>query len=406
MKKSGIYLHYPPYITDVYGREILIDGNADIFSSNFNVSEPHVAYSHVLEYDGASNGYKRYSFTDYEDFPHDSENRNIESTGNNNRPDPSSIVGSSKITSGSQKRGLLKEIRYFDDEGRADGYEKYGYYYGNNDFEPNDPNAPDPFPSDVVIAVCPIVGGGIAMKVDQGRPALKEEVRMEGKRENSPVRQISYTHNDYDLVHKKTIIDSNGTKQITATTYACDTTGGVYDVMNSKNLISYPIEITVNQGGGETMRKKIEYHQNGMDIAAEYLSYGDGPMEQSISYDRYDEKGRLLQSTTSDGMVRSYVWRDAYCHSPIAEFVNADYDAVMGAMSTINDNYDKIDLLRENLPEAQVTTYTYKPLVGITSSTDARGVKVHYNYDYFGRLTSITDDDGNLIEQYDYHYKQ
>jgi uncharacterized protein RhaS with RHS repeats len=63
-----------------------------------------------------------------------------------------------------------------------------------------------------------------------------------------------------------------------------------------------------------------------------------------------------------------------------------------------------INNLRTQLPNAQVTTYTYKPLVGMQSMTDPRGVVTNYNYDSFGRLKSVAKV-GRQEEWYDYHYK-
>jgi YD repeat-containing protein len=53
---------------------------------------------------------------------------------------------------------------------------------------------------------------------------------------------------------------------------------------------------------------------------------------------------------------------------------------------------------------ALITTYTYNPLVGITSQTDPNGVATYYEYDSMGRLWRINNDKGNVLKQYDYHY--
>ncbi|MBB6239889.1 YD repeat-containing protein [Pedobacter sp. AK013] len=55
--------------------------------------------------------------------------------------------------------------------------------------------------------------------------------------------------------------------------------------------------------------------------------------------------------------------------------------------------------------DAQVTSYTYQPLVGMTSMTDAKGMITTYEYDAFQRLKAIKDQNGNILKQTDYHYK-
>ncbi len=53
-----------------------------------------------------------------------------------------------------------------------------------------------------------------------------------------------------------------------------------------------------------------------------------------------------------------------------------------------------------------VTTYTYRPLVGIDSATLPNGCTVYYEYDGLGRLSRIVDHDGNVVSTNSYNYRR
>ncbi len=65
----------------------------------------------------------------------------------------------------------------------------------------------------------------------------------------------------------------------------------------------------------------------------------------------------------------------------------------------------QIDELRLYPENSFMTSYTYKPLVGITTETDANNKTLYYEYDSFGRLVYLKDQDKNIIKAYEYHYK-
>jgi YD repeat-containing protein len=65
----------------------------------------------------------------------------------------------------------------------------------------------------------------------------------------------------------------------------------------------------------------------------------------------------------------------------------------------------QIDELRLYPAGAQMTTYTYDPLVGMTSATDPNGTTTYYEYDGFGRLQAVKDQEGNVLKTYQYHFQ-
>jgi YD repeat-containing protein len=64
-----------------------------------------------------------------------------------------------------------------------------------------------------------------------------------------------------------------------------------------------------------------------------------------------------------------------------------------------------IDELRLYPQGSQMTTYTYSPLMGMTSQCDVDSRVTYYTYDALGRLRYIRDQDGNIIKTYQYHYQ-
>lgn len=62
------------------------------------------------------------------------------------------------------------------------------------------------------------------------------------------------------------------------------------------------------------------------------------------------------------------------------------------------------DDLRLHPSAALMTTYTYDPLIGMTSATDANNRTTHYEYDGFGRLSLVRDQDKNILKKICYNY--
>ena len=74
------------------------------------------------------------------------------------------------------------------------------------------------------------------------------------------------------------------------------------------------------------------------------------------------------------------------------------------AAITISGN-GLIDEVRLYPANAQMSSFTYEPLIGMTSKCDVNNRIEYYEYDSFGRLKMIRDFDGNIIKSFDYQYQ-
>jgi YD repeat-containing protein len=143
-------------------------------------------------------------------------------------------------------------------------------------------------------------------------------------------------------------------------------------------------------------------------------STGGNEFDVQVTYDLYDGKGNVLQITTKDGIVTSYLWGYNQQY-PIAKVIGATYEQAIGFvdMSVINNPNVSDNALRTELAKirnglvssnAMVSTYTYAPLIGMTSETDPNGRTTYYEYDPFGRLMHLRDSKNNILKKYCYNY--
>ena len=162
-----------------------------------------------------------------------------------------------------------------------------------------------------------------------------------------------------------------------------------------------------------TSRQKILYHYfvNCYKPQKIQQAKGSNPLETKVNFNSYDISGNPLEINQEDGITISYLW--GYNRTqPIAVIENASYTQIAAAaaidvqaLSSFTEaDISAIDALRAVLPNARITTYEYMPLVGVTSVTDSRGFTTTYSYDSFGRLSTVRDQDENIISENKYRY--
>ena len=149
------------------------------------------------------------------------------------------------------------------------------------------------------------------------------------------------------------------------------------------------------------------------------LSKGAGILENRVRYNQIDPaNGNPLEVQQESGMKTCYIWGyekklpvakiDNIAYASIPQHLIADIQAASDAASYSETvMLQKLAALRghASLAGAMVSTFTHKPLVGMTTATDAKGLKTTYEYDSFGRLKFVRDNDGNVLSQNQYHYK-
>jgi YD repeat-containing protein len=139
----------------------------------------------------------------------------------------------------------------------------------------------------------------------------------------------------------------------------------------------------------------------------------DGYLNDEITYTAYDNWGNLVHSTDRNNVPTTYIWgyNGRFLVAVVKNKTPANLISVSG-LNTITTTpltgalTDAQGTALRNLSGSLVTTYTHDPLVGVTSITDPSGRKTSYTYDTEGRLSEIRDDAGNLLERYEYNYKQ
>ncbi|PCH68436.1 MAG: hypothetical protein COC06_09565 [Bacteroidales bacterium] len=242
---------------------------------------------------------------------------------------------------------------------------------------------------------------------------------------------------------EQSFLSSQGGEVKTQYKYPSDLSSPVYNTMVEElNMLSYPIEQTTSVDGDVTQSKLTTFEEeNGMYLPNKsYRLESSSPLSYFTAYTgtimdpnygtvpetsvlEYDSFGNPLTIEEKDGSKTSYFWgyNNQY---PVAKIESMDYSGLVLNQTLVNnlvqlENFSTMssELVRASLKtlnqsirnilpaDVLITTYTYDPLLGMTSQTDYNGVSFYYKHDNFGRLIQIKNNTGDIVKYFVYNYK-
>lgn len=219
-------------------------------------------------------------------------------------------------------------------------------------------------------------------------------------------------------------VSSNGTNSKSKLYYPVDFAQElVYQNMKMNNMVDNIIRQEYWDGNKLLKTEQTAYadYSNGLLLPEQLTTvFSNGAEKKKVSYNKYGLNGNPIEIEESTGLKVVYLWGYG-AQYPVVEIKNAAYAEVAAVLTqaaidnlTVSTHAEATmetlitnaaAKLRNSLPQAMVSSYTYRPLVGMTSKTDTRGVKETYTYDGMQRLQAILDHLNYVNKSFDYHYR-
>ncbi|HAF28300.1 MAG TPA: hypothetical protein DCG75_04550 [Bacteroidales bacterium] len=262
---------------------------------------------------------------------------------------------------------------------------------------------------------------------------IVEEITSNYLEEEEISETVKYTKEDIVLPDNnvrltKNIIKTNSEGNVIASvfSYPLDLSSESYmQNLIDNNRIGEIIQTETTKEGQSIGAKKTTYKQeNGLIVAAtvETSKTNISALETEVEYDKYDSEGNLLQYHDKSNINTCFIWgyKNQY---PIAKIENAEYTEFESFISSIQSTSNseigncfnsescpeqtlrsQLNNLRDNIPNAMITSYTYDPAIGVTSITQPNKIIEYYRYDEFNRLQKVFDYKENFVKRHEYNF--
>jgi len=248
------------------------------------------------------------------------------------------------------------------------------------------------------------------------------------------------------LLRNKIVKDSKGNESSTTYRYPFSFYTPIYeqtlfDKMLVKNIISIPVEQYITKdtdilgvnvsmfadfngkvypSSFSSLRTKIPFSSyQKVFVNTSNVVVQDSKLNTDSRIIDYDSYGNPTTIQDKNGVLTTYLYGYGGEYL-LAKVTNASYEnirTILGSQTINNLNLTTVtakatdsivNILRKhpNLKDASIVSYTYTPLIGVSSKTDARGVTESYDYDIFNRLAAIRDQKNNILQSYSYERRK
>ncbi|MDD6688368.1 RHS repeat domain-containing protein [Sodaliphilus pleomorphus] len=184
----------------------------------------------------------------------------------------------------------------------------------------------------------------------------------------------------------------------------------VLDGMAARNIISEPCAVVQTAAGLTTESGQVYHKEWGMFLPSCEYETREGDTVVTYRYD-HDSLGNLRSITYNDDSREAYLWGYGGMY-PVFYVQGMNYHELVdlvGESSLPPLSVSDSDIGRyqsrigaELAGKALLSGYRYKPLVGITATTDPSGVVTKYHYDGHNRLVQVDQDNHGIVETYNY----
>lgn len=220
-----------------------------------------------------------------------------------------------------------------------------------------------------------------------------------------------------------------------------------YQKLHYRNIFTPAVEVFKNNDGKFTLKENIftpasasspnvyaikKTRKSLLNSVFDFNSYKIpvSQTETDFTFDLYDNRINPIQKTSKFGIPTTTIW--GYNQTlPIATIEGASYSQVMGAFGlnpNDNNSYLQLEIVKKSnldtdastennfitelntfrnkneLKSFKISTYTYDPIIGVTTITPPSEIRESYIYDSSHRLEKILDVNNNIKKEYKYHY--